>query len=198
MGEDDLAGLVAGFLENHPDFEKGDLSHDQFSSISKLVETQVWYERLIVRISDAEAQAKSNLRIAQAKLVEAMTEARIPTFTFLDGNQEKTVSIKTAVSAKIAPGMEADAAKWFIDNGLEGLLSMTVNIKLPRGSADLVAEADRLKHELSDKGLKAEATGIIHHATLASFMRKALAEDNPVIPPMSVVPYTTYRYTEVK
>lgn len=195
---DAVAALVEDYMSRNPNHDVVDFTTNQLKSLSTLVSEQIKLEKLLQRLKEATADANKELKTVQGKLVDVMTECQVPTFSFLDGNEERMVHIKTAVSAKIAVGKEAEAINWFVEHGFEGLLSLGVSVKMRKGMPGVLEAARKLKHDLSAQGLTAETSAVMHHATLAAFMRKQLESDEPVVPPMDVVPYTTYRYTEVK
>lgn len=92
------------------------------------------FEQLTTRILNAEKKvatldeelgiAKTQLREAQDRLVEAMESGAVPT-EFAHAGYKWKLEAKTLVQP--APGMQADVVNWIIENGGEDLVKPSVH-----------------------------------------------------------------------
>jgi hypothetical protein len=145
--------------------------------ISKLAQLQHSIQVTIATMEDEIAVEKEKLRrIREEDLPTAMLEVGIDKFTTDDG---LLVESKYEVVANITQANQEACYEWLTKNGFAGIIKMIVDVQFERGEID---KARKLAEMLMKKKVNVAVKESIHAATLKSFVKERMQEENPKVP----------------
>lgn len=133
-------------------------------------------DTLLLRIGEKEAelaQLKAQLKdIVQARLPEAMTDARIPKFTTSNGTQIELIDVVAGTWPTDEQKVE-QAIHWLEQEKLTDLLKTTITVEFDRGDA---AAAKEFFESVRGNNAKKAATmkQAVHASTLSAEFRRRL------------------------
>ena len=151
------------------------MSDDGLSRLAVLAQEQV---RLEGKVDDAEAalaRAKRELAdVAERQIPQLMRELGIKEYQTLSGAR---VSVTKDIWASISDENRPAALAWLRENGFDGLVKNMVSLFFDRAQD---GKARKAVTDIKALGLEPEVRESVHPQTLSAFVRRRLAEGEPI------------------
>lgn len=136
-----------------------------------LIEAEQQVEFAEMRLRGAKEKVR---QLKEETIPCAMQELGLEKFTLTTG---ENVTIKNDVYASIPADQKPTAYAWLLNNGFGGLIKTEVTVSFGRGEKET---AEKLAHELANKGLTTVISDDVHAQTLKAFLREQLANGSSI------------------